>query len=198
MKRSWLLALLLFLVCGEGRAQEIVPVVPIEAVQESEKTSMDSQPVGSEGEVLRQSSAMPIGRTNYPSFNLRAGAGTSFDPQLWWVVGSIEAQLDKFFALGPMVQVGFDRNRTFVLGTIGPRLIMPISFFEIGLSAGMGFSYRNEVGFTYTNFAYQAGINLDMYIIENFSVGLLANFNFLSSVALADVGSITGTLSYHF
>ncbi|MEZ4704232.1 MAG: hypothetical protein R3A11_03380 [Bdellovibrionota bacterium] len=195
MKRILFLLACVLTMSPLAHAQTIVPVEDSGLVDETASTSTS---VGDASNLKPADQTLPIGRTQHPSFNVRAGAGTSFDPQMFWMVGSVEAALDKFVAIGPLFQVGLDSRRTYFIGTFGPRLVLPISFFEVGLNGGLGFAYRDEFGFTFYNFAYQAGVNIDMYILKELSVGVLANFNLISSLGVADVGSITGTLSYHF
>lgn len=138
------------------------------------------------------------------SFNAKLGAGISFDPGAFWMIGTVEAQLDKFVAVGPMVQYGYSNSKgsisstDFLYGSFGPRFTIPIDFLEIGLQAGMGFAYRNVAGFEYVNFLYEASANLDFYILQNLSLGLNYTANFLSSQAETFTSALTFAVTGHF
>lgn len=139
-----------------------------------------------------------LDRPEPTSYNVRLGAGSSFGPDAFWMDGTIEIQFDKFVALGPKVQIGTSSTTDFLFGSFGPRFIIPFSYFEVGINGGFGFAYRNVAGFEFNNFLYEAGFNVDFFILQNLSVGFNYNANFLSSNAETFMSAITGSLAAHF
>lgn len=130
--------------------------------------------------------------------NAKLGAGSSFGPQALWITADLEVQLDKFVGIGPKVQYGTKSGTDFFFTSIGPRFIIPFSYFEFGIGTGFGLAYRNVAGFEFSNFLYQAGINWDLYLLKNLSLGLGYNINLISSAAETVMTAATLSVAGHF
>lgn len=184
-----------------------VPPAPIEAPKEP-KAAPASAPtpakpaepaaVQTESSSKGWGSVPSLERPEPISYNIKLGVGSSFGPDALWFDGTVEAQFDKFVALGPKVQFGSSSTSDFIFSSIGPRFIIPFSYFEVGFNGGFGFAYRNVAGFEFTNFLYEAGFNVDFYILQNLSVGFNYYANFLSSNAETFISAVTGSLTAHF
>ncbi len=176
-------------------AQTSTAPSPIEPILPTQ-TSPSNQPVASSQ--ARGDTNSGYNRVDPIAFNTKLGVGSSFGPQALWITGDIEVQLDKFIAIGPKVQFGTKTGTDFFYTSIGPRLMIPLSYFEFGFGTGVGLAYRNVAGFEFSNFLYQAGVNLDFYFIQNLSLGVGYNINLLSSVAETVMTSATLTVAGHF
>ncbi|MCB1198237.1 MAG: hypothetical protein KDK51_07675 [Deltaproteobacteria bacterium] len=153
-----------------------------------------------EEQVAASSQAMPAGfeRVDPLSWNFRLGAGTAIDPSVFWLTAHVEAQLDKFFAIGPTFQLGFGDLTTYSLGTIGPRFTLPFSYFEWFMGASAGISYRDQSNINFVNFVYEMNTGFEFYVMKYFSVGAAIRKNWISSNVVGDVTVVTGYLSGHF
>lgn len=186
-------------------AQNIPPPAPVDNTTNTAPTSEAPASATTEPSPAPASSSGSGERTipshfrpDPVSFNAKLGAGISFDPGAFWMIGTVEAQLDKFVAIGPMVQYGSSSTTDFLYGSFGPRFTIPIDFFELGIQGGLGFAYRNVSGFEFTNFLYQASANLDFYLLENLSLGFNYTANFLSSQAETFTSALTFAVTGHF
>ena len=137
-------------------------------------------------------------RVDPVALNAKLGVGSSFGPQAFWMSAELEAQLDKFIAIGPRFQIGTNSNTDFILASVGPRFTVPFSYFEFGFKSGFGASYRNVAGFEFTNFLFESGINLDLYLFKNLSVGAGYNMNITSSAADTFMSALLFTAAGHF
>lgn len=137
-------------------------------------------------------------RVNAPAINTKVGAGVSFDPTAFWLAVDAEIQFDKFIAIGPKLQWGENSTTDFIFGSFGPRFIIPFNYFEFGVQGGLGFAYRNVAGFEVTNFLYQTGMNFDLYLTKNISLGLGYSANFTSAPAQKFVSALTFSVAGHF
>jgi hypothetical protein len=167
------------------------PVVAPQAVAKETVTPIDVRQSG--GDTIPT-----LNRVDPTSFNLKLGAGSAFGPSAFWMVGEAEVQLDKFIAIGPKLQYGTNNNTDFMYGSIGPRFTLPFSYFELGFGTGFGFAYRNVAGFEFTNFLYNAGLNFDVYLFSNLSVGLGYNANMTSTAADSFISALTVSAGGHF
>lgn len=191
-----ILFVLLFVATTQVMAQTtapapIEPVIPAQAGTGEPNKALPSTSTNTD-------TVPTFNRPDPISFNAKLGAGSSFGPQAWWFTGDLEVQLDKFIALGPKVQFGTKTGTDFLYTSFGPRFIIPFSYFEFGFGTGFGLAYRNVAGFEFNNFLYQAGINLDLYLLKSFSLGLGYNINLISSAAETVMTAATFSVAGHF
>jgi hypothetical protein len=140
--------------------------------------------------------------------DVRAGAGFMMDPNLFCLTASVEARADRFFSVGPMAQFAFDRDREIVVPTLSARFILPASVMkekvhgwpdlEFSLHTGFGAMIRSQGSFRFTNFAYQAGLNADYYVIKELTVGLGGLVLVTSSSVETGAAVLYGSVAYHY
>lgn len=196
---------LCFTIASVASAQPAAPTLPPQPV-EAPKSPPASKPEAAPtpalaplGSTSNKVTSIPTYERPEPvSYNARLGVGSSFGPQALWFDASVETQFDKFVALGPKVQYGTNSTTDFLLGSFGPRFTIPFSYFEFGVNAGFGFAYRNVAGFEFTNFLYEAGANLDLYLFQNMSLGVGYNANFLSASAETFFSALVLSVTGHF
>ena len=191
MKKIFLISL--FIVSNVLAQDAPVPVDPVAAPKPVAPVEKTVTPINT-----GSTPDSNLERADPASFNARLGLGSSFGPNAFWVTGEADVQLDKFVAIGPKLQYGTNSSTDFMLGSIGPRFTIPFSMFEIGFGTGFGFIYRNVAGFEFTNFLYNFGINLDVFLFSNVSVGLGYNANFTSAAADSFISALTATAAFHF
>jgi hypothetical protein len=132
------------------------------------------------------------------SFTAKVGIGSSFGPEALWLIGDVEVQLDKFVAIGPRFQYGSETGTDFFFTSLGPRFTVPFSYFEFGLNAGFGLAYRNVAGFEFNNFLSQSGVDLNLYLLKNLSLGVRYNINLISSQSETVMSDLTFTVGGHY
>jgi hypothetical protein len=202
MKKIWVVAY--FLISSVAYGQTEPAPVPVEPTTNTPAATPSSAPAKESAKPIAASvqegpdTVPSLNRPNPVSFNARLGAGSAFGPSAFWMEGDLEAQLDKFVALGPKVQYGTNSTTDFLFTSFGPRFTIPTSFFEVGLHAGFGLAYRNTAGFEFSNFLFESGANFDIYLLKNLSVGLGYNVNFLSSAAETFMSALILSASGHF
>ena len=191
------------------RVAPVAPVAPAQPQAVAPAAPPVSAPAATETPALRLKTARKDNsyadesdipshfRPNPVAFNAKLGAGSSFGPTAFWLIGDLEAQFDKFVALGPKIQWGESSSVDYLFGSFGPRFIIPVGYFDFGLQGGLGFAYRNNAGFEFTNFLYEAAFNIDFYISRNFSIGGTYTANFLSSQAEDFMSALTFSLAVH-
>ena len=143
-----------------------------------------------------------------PIVDARLGVGFMFNPNLVGVNTSIEARLSRFFSLGPMLHAGFDQDQQLFIPTLSARFILPASVIkekvlgwpnlELSVHTGFGAMYRQVLGFEFWNFAYQAGMNADFYVIDSLTLGLGLSGMVTSASVERALGMIYGSFAFHF
>ncbi len=144
----------------------------------------------------------------HPYFNFRVGAGSTFKPRTILIIVNAEAQMDPFFALGPMVQAGLSSRTDFLAPTLGGRFIIPQTVFrrlvpngpglEFSIQVGFGGAFRDTDGFRFKHFLYEASTNFDIFASQSFSLGVGYVLNYTSSSVFSSFSSLYGGLTYHY
>lgn len=191
---------LLFTVNAWAQAPMPVDLPPPAASKaEAPKAETPKEPAAAPAAPAKQADQVPSPYRPDPiSFNAKLGVGSAFGPNALWFSGSLEAQLDKFVAIGPTLQYGTSSSVDYLFTSIGPRFTIPMSVAEFGLHMGFGAAYRNVVGFEFTNFLFNSGINLDVYLLQNCSVGLNYDLNTISSASDSFMSALTVSVAGHF
>jgi hypothetical protein len=143
-----------------------------------------------------------------PLLDLRLGGGLMISPELPTLTGSAEIRIDRFFSLGPMFQYGFDRDEKIAVPSMAVRFIVPVGVMrervpgwpglEFSLHTGFGAMIRTVNGFRFTDFAYQAGLNADYYVIAPLTIGLGGMVIVTSNSVERSSGLFYATIGYHY
>lgn len=147
-------------------------------------------------------------KSHEPVVSARLGIGMTVDPQLLGAVGSIEVQVDRFFSVGPMLLLGYRSSTRLFVPTLAARFILPASVMkekisgwpglEFSLHTGFGVMVRDQDTFRFTEFAYQAGLNADWYVMDELTVGLGGSVIVTSSSVETAVGLLYASVAYHY
>ncbi len=129
--------------------------------------------------------------------NLSLGVGGAFNPNQVFLMARGEYQVDRFFAVGPMVEFGFMSGDTLLIPTMGGRFILPVGMWEFSLGGGIGASYRNENGFNFLNFVYQGNAQIEYFASDAVSIGLGTVINITSSDVRRMIPAVYAGVSYH-
>jgi hypothetical protein len=129
-------------------------------------------------------------------------------PGLFGMSGSVELRVDRFFSLGPMLQLGVDSTEQIFVPTLNARFILPTSVMrenvsgwpplELSLHTGFGVISHNDDGFRRTAVAYQAGLNADYYLMDELTVGLGASVVVTGDSTEKSVALMDASAAYHF
>jgi hypothetical protein len=145
---------------------------------------------------------------NDPFLDTRVGFGAMLAPNLVGLTGSIEVRPDRFVAIGPSLDLGFNSDTTVYVPTLGLRFILPASVMkerisgwpnlELSLRAGAGWMVRSAAGFSFTNFSFQGGVNVDYFVIDCLTVGIGGKVLVTSSSVERTAGLLYASAGYHF
>ncbi|MFH1262379.1 MAG: hypothetical protein V1495_02905 [Pseudomonadota bacterium] len=143
-----------------------------------------------------------------PILDTRLGFGAMLGPNLVGLTGSVEVRPDRFVAIGPALDLGFSSNTTIYVPTLGVRFILPASVMkervsgwpnlEISLRAGAGWMVRSAVGFSFKNFTFEGGLDVDYFIIDCLTVGIGGKALVTSSSVERTSGLLFASAGYHF
>ncbi|MCB0271480.1 MAG: hypothetical protein KDD46_00545 [Bdellovibrionales bacterium] len=159
----------------------------------------EEQAPAPETSTVTSSRTMPtLERPDPISWNARLGAGTAIDPSVFWLTFEGEVQLDKFLAIGPRAQVGFGDVTTYTLVSMGPRITLPLGFFEWYFGGSAGLAYRDQTNVQFSNFMFELSTGLEIYLLKNLSLGGALRMNWISSNAVDNIPVVTGFVSGHF
>jgi hypothetical protein len=134
-------------------------------------------------------------------FHFKAGVGGTFGPQTLLFVGNAEYAFDRFLSVGPTLQAGFGSRNDFFISTIGGRLSLPIHVLhrvKVSIQTGLGLVQRKTAGFSFTNFAYAVGPEVDIYVLKNLTVGVGGILNITSSDVQRKITSLYASATYSF
>ncbi|MFH1018213.1 MAG: hypothetical protein V1798_08545 [Pseudomonadota bacterium] len=136
----------------------------------------------------------------YHPYDFRLAPGMSVHPNSFLLVGSGEYRLDRFFALGLLLQAGLG-HQSWVTPTVGGRFIAPIYALkrvEFSLQSGIGWTYRSDGTLNFTNFVYEISPNVDVYILPYLTVGVGYILNVVSEDTVAFMNSVYASVGYRF
>ncbi len=135
--------------------------------------------------VPAHSSVKPVDLSRESVFDFRLNLGGTIDPGSFLLMGSGEYHIDRFFAIGPMFQIGLNNaGRDYFIPTFGARLLAPIfpsKNFETSLYTGVGGFVWELRGVHTQDFAYTTAVNVDYFLMSELSVGLGGVVNVTSS-----------------
>lgn len=113
-------------------------------------------------------------------------------PNFISTVGHFEYRLDRFFAVGPLLQFGFDQDQSIFVPSLAGRLILPRDIIakQLGMSGAVGFEVsflgaggyvRRDTGLIFEDAGFTFGSIVDMWVNNSIFFGLGYLFNITGS-----------------
>ena len=136
----------------------------------------------------------------YYPWDLRVGGGISIQPTKALIVGNAEYRFDRFFAASALFQAGLG-YQTWVAPTFGGRFIAPIvplERVEVSLQSGIGWIHRSDGGLYFTDFVYEFGPNVDVFILSHWTAGLGYVLNVIGRDSSPFLHSFYASVGYRF
>jgi hypothetical protein len=137
----------------------------------------------------------------YHPYNLKLGLGATLGPETPLILVNAEYNVDRFLGFGLMLQAGMGSQKKMFQPTVGGRFNVPLFPTErvnLSIQTGVGFVNRSAFGSSFTNFAYEFGGDVDVYILKELTVGLGAIVNVTSSRVERSFGSLYASASYRY
>jgi len=131
--------------------------------------------------------------TQAKDYRFELGTGMTLGPETFLVVGSAEIAVDRFFSVGPLLQLGLGNESQMLISTLGGRLYVPIHALdrvEVSVQTGLGVIQRWSNSFSFYNFVYEVGLDAEYYLNPSLSVGLGGGVN----ITAAEAERVIGTL----
>jgi len=137
----------------------------------------------------QSTSASGATRGGGAGFSMRGGFGFTASPDTFLMNFELPYAFNEYVALGPMMQVGLEKDHTIVAPTLNGTLKIPnlsgsLDRFIPYAFAGLGFAYidkdqgRNSDG-DGAGFMIDAGVGLEYQVSEKVFLGTQMMFNFL-------------------